>query len=59
MVLSLLHVMAKLPYLKAGPLGSANFKYSETLLRHISGTLFKDWSAKVPEKKRRNVGSFI
>ncbi len=51
--------MAKLPYLKAGPLGSANFKYSETLLRHISGTLFKDWSAKVPEKKRRNVGSFI
>jgi hypothetical protein len=28
--------MAKLPYLKAGPLGSANFKYSETLLRQKS-----------------------
>jgi len=42
--------VAKLPYLKTGPLGSAKSSSSETLLRQISGTLFKDWSAKVPEK---------
>ena len=51
--------VAKLPYLKTGPLGSANSPSSETLLRQLSGTLFKDWSAKVPEKYFEILGSFI
>ena len=33
--------MAKLPYLKTGPLRSANFKYSETLLRQKSEPYLK------------------
>ena len=51
--------VAKLPYLKTGPLGSANSPNLETLLRQLSRTLFKDWSAKVPEKYLEILGSFI